>query len=29
LVLLFQHIEYQGFMLIKERTFINNNSIIY
>jgi hypothetical protein len=29
LVVLFQHIENQGFILIKERVFINNNAITY
>jgi len=29
LVVLFQHIDNQGFKPIKERVFINNNSITY
>jgi len=29
LVVHFQHIDYQGFNLIKEHVFINNNHIIY
>jgi hypothetical protein len=29
LVVHFQHIEYQGFNLIKEQVFININHIIY